>query len=398
MEVKKPSTHGGVSNTRRVFLEYDSNTEGESPVSIIAKSPMQTEESLFKGKMNVGKVAGLFANEVKFYQNAPEMDFLPKVYYSEIVESQDFNILMEDCSTIKQCAEEGDENKLSQLMSVDQAKKALSNLACFHARYYHEPSHDLKERNLKQGNGSKFLQEKGWGWVAERFARSFSAIQIMSSVDESKIYGGYCEENLLLMKTKFQELWDKLLPFFLDMDFAAMGYGDLQIPKKLQEMHENKAKMVQEYVDSWKYMVEETPITLNHGDYRKDNMIFTKDDQQLKVFDWQTLSVGNGFYDVVYLIHTSLTPRDIIKHEKDLIKVYLVNLQKEGITLINEEEGRNMYRAALRWYLGLRLGYSLMISSIPKEERLANNSQKFLVKRCMDFIVAVASSQFISDE
>ena len=393
--MRKPSTHGGVSNTRRVFLEYDLSTEGESPASIIAKFPLQTDESLFKGKVNIGKVARLFESEVKFYQNAPDMDFLPKVYYSEIDTSQNFNILMEDCSTIKLCAEEGDENKIAQSMSVDQAKKALSKFACFHAKYYHLRGHDLKERNIKQGNGSKFLQEKGWGWVPERFARTYTGMQIISSEDESKIFGGYCEENVQFMQKKIQELWDKLLPFFLDIDFTEMGYGDLEIPKKLQDMQENKTKMVQDYGASWKYLVEEAPVTLNHGDCGKDNMIFSKDDQQLKVFDWQAICVGNGFYDVVYLIYMSLTPRDIIQNEKHLIQVYLMELQKKGITLISEEEAQKMYRAALLWFLGMTLGFALLISSIPKEQRL---SQKTIVKKCMDCVVAVASSKFISND
>ena len=396
--MRKPYTHGRVSNTRRVFLEYDLSTEGESPASIIAKFPLQTDASLFKGKVNIGKVARLFESEVKFYQNAPDMDFLPKVYYSEIDTSQDFSILMEDCSTIKLCAEEGDENKIAQSMSVDQAKKALSKFACFHAKYYHLRGHDLKERNIKQGNGSKFLQEKGWGWVPEKFARTYSGMQIISSEDESKIFGGYCEENVQFMQKKIQELWDKLLPFFLDIDFTEMGYGDLEIPKKLQDMQENKTKMVQDYGASWKYLVEEAPVTLNHGDCGKDNMIFSKDDQQLKVFDWQTICVSNGFYDVVYLIYMSLTPRDIIQNEKHLIQVYLMELQKEGITLITEEDGQKMFRAALLWFLGMTLGFSLLISSIPKEQRLAGYSQKTIVKKCMDCIVAIASSKFISND
>ena len=266
--MRRPSTHGAVANTRRVLLEYDPNTVGESPTSIIAKFPVSTDESLFKGKLNFGKIAMLFANEVKFYQNAPEMDFLPKVYYSEINEFQDFTILMEDCSTMTKCAEEGEENKSDQLLSVDQANKALYDLACFHAKFYHLPGHDMQERNIKQGNGSKFLQEKGWGWVAEKFSRTYSFIQVTSSVDENNIFGGYCEENVQLLQTRFEQLWDQLFPFFIDMDFNSMGYGDLDIPKKLRNMHENKAKLVQEYGDSWKYLVEEAPITLNHGDYK----------------------------------------------------------------------------------------------------------------------------------
>ena len=123
-------------------------------------------------------------------------------------------------------------------------------------------------------------------------------------------------------------------------------------------------------------------------------MIFSEDNTQLKVFDWQTLCVSNGFYDVVYLIYMSLSPRDIILCEKDLIQVYLTTLQKEGIVLISKEDSQKMYRAALRWYLGITLGLSLTISSIPKEQRLACNSLQTLYNRCMDSIVALASSEF----
>ena len=92
-------------------------------------------------------------------------------------------------------------------------------------------------------------------------------------------------------------------------------------------------------------------------------------------------------------LHEAL-PRDIIQHERDLIQVYLTTLQKEGIVLISKEDSQKMYRAALRWYLGITLGLSLTISSIPKEQTLACNSLETLYNRCMDSIVALASSEF----
>ena len=146
--MKKPSTHGAIANTRRVFLEYESNSEGESPATIIAKFSISTavDESLFKGRLNYGKATMMYATEVKFYQGASnDMEFIPRVYHSEINESQDFILLIEDCAAMRKCADDGEENELGQYFSFDQAKKALCDLAKFHAKYYHIPDHDMVE-------------------------------------------------------------------------------------------------------------------------------------------------------------------------------------------------------------------------------------------------------------
>lgn len=78
----------------------------------------------------------------------------------------------------------------------------------------------------------------------------------------------------------------------------------------------------------------ETPLTLVHGDYRLDNMMFGTEagGYPLAVVDWQTLTLGAGPGDVAYFLGAGLLPEERRKHEEALLRDYHEQLRGAGVT------------------------------------------------------------------
>ncbi len=75
------------------------------------------------------------------------------------------------------------------------------------------------------------------------------------------------------------------------------------------------------------------PVTVAHGDYRLDNMLFgtTPDGPPLAVVDWQTATTGPGLTDASYFLGAGLLPDDRGKHERALIEAYHQALVTGGV-------------------------------------------------------------------
>jgi len=73
-------------------------------------------------------------------------------------------------------------------------------------------------------------------------------------------------------------------------------------------------------------------ITLQHRDFRVDNILFSPDNKRAFVVDWQTLGIGAGASDVAYLIGTSIADRAVrAKEERRLVDLYLRELRALGV-------------------------------------------------------------------
>jgi Phosphotransferase enzyme family len=73
-------------------------------------------------------------------------------------------------------------------------------------------------------------------------------------------------------------------------------------------------------------------LTVVHGDFRLDNLLFAPDGQSLYVVDWQTLGFGCPFADLAYLIGTSIgDPAERAAAEIDLFDRYLAALAHKGV-------------------------------------------------------------------
>jgi hypothetical protein len=77
------------------------------------------------------------------------------------------------------------------------------------------------------------------------------------------------------------------------------------------------------------------PLTVTHGDYRLDNMLFGTEGSAapLAVVDWQTCTTGPGLSDASYFIGAGLHTEDRRKHEEDLMREYHRGLTAAGVDI-----------------------------------------------------------------
>jgi aminoglycoside/choline kinase family phosphotransferase len=75
------------------------------------------------------------------------------------------------------------------------------------------------------------------------------------------------------------------------------------------------------------------PKTVQHGDYRTDNLLFDGRSGAVPIatVDWQMVTVGAAALDVAYLLTTSLDVEDRRRHEHDLLDTYHERLGALGV-------------------------------------------------------------------
>jgi hypothetical protein len=79
--------------------------------------------------------------------------------------------------------------------------------------------------------------------------------------------------------------------------------------------------------------VGDGPVTVLHGDFRTDNLMFGHPDGRVCVLDWQTVGVGDGTADLAYFLGGSLVPDDRRAHEDELLERYRRRLAEQGVDL-----------------------------------------------------------------
>lgn len=84
--------------------------------------------------------------------------------------------------------------------------------------------------------------------------------------------------------------------------------------------------------------------TVQHRDFRIDNLLFSPAGDHAHVVDWQTLGIGPGVLDVAYLIGTSIADAGVrAKEERRLLAFYTDELAALGVET-NPEELWTQYR------------------------------------------------------
>jgi hypothetical protein len=76
------------------------------------------------------------------------------------------------------------------------------------------------------------------------------------------------------------------------------------------------------------------PLTVTHGDYRLDNMMFGTDagGYPLAVVDWQTPGQGPGAADLSYFLGAGLLVDERRRNERELVALYHAELTRRGVT------------------------------------------------------------------
>ena len=100
-------------------------------------------------------------------------------------------------------------------------------------------------------------------------------------------------------------------------------------------------------LEAWSLALR-SPLTVTHGDYRLDNMLFrpSGDASPLVVVDWQTVGRGVGTSDAAYFLGAGL-PVDLRRaHERELLRGYWEGLEAVGISGYTWEQCWYDYRHA----------------------------------------------------
>lgn len=115
------------------------------------------------------------------------------------------------------------------------------------------------------------------------------------------------------------------------------------------EQKEICRKVGQRYVELLEPLSESE--TFLHGDYRQDNFIYRKDNNEAVVMDWQISGMGPGVFDVTYFICQSL--QTDVRHElqRELLKRYVARLRENGVSGYDFEQAWNDYRLLILFCL-----------------------------------------------
>jgi hypothetical protein len=260
-----------------------------------------------------GLALGLYETEVRIYQQiTPTVDIsVPRCYFADVdVASGWFTLVLEDLAP----AAQGD-----QLAgcSVDQAALALLELAKLHAPRW----------------GDRTLADLPWLHrnTAERV--KFTA-----------------------------ELIAGLLPGFVEryadqLDPELVGLGERMMPK----------------LHAWMADHPE-PWTVQHGDYRLDNMLFGGADCQrpLAVVDWQTAVYGPPLADAAYFLGAGLVEKDRRAHEQALLREYYEALTAAGV------EGYTWQRCWSDYRRFTFSGFLMAVIASMLVERTARGDEMFM--------------------
>jgi Ecdysteroid kinase-like family len=304
----------------RVYLTYDQH-EAEAPRSLIAKLPTVNPV--------LHQHAAVFQPGVKecwFYEHGVSRSPLnvPHCYYNavDLATGESF-LLLEDLAP----ARAG--NRLRGA-SLEEAKLALQAIVQLHAAWWPV---DL--------SGD---QELG---------------QLLDIPQDARN----------LVEQLYQAAW----PQFLDRT-------TLEIPEDIRAIGEHlvgRISAVQALLDS-------SPRTLLHGDFRLENMLFGQRNEQpvCWLIDWEDLSLGNGMYDVAWFLGASL-PVENSDQEQELLQYYHRALMKAGVDGYTWAQCSRDYRCAMfsSFIQGI-LTVTSLVSGIDPDGQLAHVLTERFMSAC----------------
>lgn len=120
-------------------------------------------------------------------------------------------------------------------------------------------------------------------------------------------------------------------------------------------------------------MVLPDVMTVVHGDFRIDNMLFGGPDGRVAVLDWQTLSPGHPLSDVSYLIGTSIAdPAQRKTEEEALVQYYHDRMADLGAPL-SWEDTWTAYRA------NATTGFAMAMTASMLAKRTERGDEMFAV-------------------
>lgn len=222
------------------------------------------------GGQAMGNMMGLWERESRFYADVAEQVTVrvPRCYYNAArPEDTAYVLLLEDLAPLRAA------DQLDGASPV-QARRVLEELARFHASWWDDPR----------------LATFDW----------------MPRVD------GPLSQ---LIEPMFAAGWSGFLDRYRDrIDPRTIGWAEVFVSR----------------IGAWMQGYASESVTIAHGDFRLDNMLFGPDGE-FALIDWQMSMCCPGQADVVYFLATNLTPDVRREHEADLLRLYYDTLLREGV-------------------------------------------------------------------
>lgn len=122
-----------------------------------------------------------------------------------------------------------------------------------------------------------------------------------------------------------------------------------------------------EWVRSWK-----APTVVQHGDFRSDNIMFSKNpgSQRIAVIDFQTVRLGPPGVDPAYYLGSALATEDRRSAERDLIAEYYEQLLSGGVSGFDFDDCWDSYREGAMYGVLLFVGMAGQVASTERGDQL----------------------------
>jgi thiamine kinase-like enzyme len=238
-----------------------------------------------QGGREIGNTFRFYEREIRFYDEIAARSALrvPRRLFSAMNVPDDYILIIEDMAP----AEVGDQ---MPGCSVAQAEVAFRNIAGFHAAWWDHP--DLERLD----------------WMPD----------IDSGVQQ-------------IAEASYQQCWQ---PF--------CGMMGEHMSPELMAMGE----ALQHHVIDIQHEFAQRPRTINHGDFRLDNMFFAsaQGGAPFAICDWQIASKGRGTFDLAYFASNSLPPDLRREHEMRLLRLWHDELTRNGVRGYTFDDAVHDYR------------------------------------------------------
>jgi hypothetical protein len=250
-------------------LRYDRPEPG-APSSLIAMFPTTVQQN-----REVGMYFRLYERETGFYEHiAPHAQLrTPRCYFNAFnPDNGDFLLLLEDLSPAM-CGDQ------VAGCSVEHARLAIHELAKFHATWWNNPRLDALE------------------WIPR-----FDAEWLIDALEQN-----------------YEPCWPAFVDFVGPLLTPALSDAGLRFGKSIRSLMHRIAT--------------DFPVTIQHGDYRLDNMFFASPQggPEFAVIDWQSAGRSTGVFDVMYFLAGNLPSAERVARERELLTFYHNTLVEHGV-------------------------------------------------------------------
>jgi aminoglycoside/choline kinase family phosphotransferase len=92
---------------------------------------------------------------------------------------------------------------------------------------------------------------------------------------------------------------------------------------------------------------DDDALSLMHGDYRLDNLMFPTAGGWVAALDWQTVTIAPPARDLAYFLETSLDTELRRAHERDIVAAYVESITARGVSGVTLEGFFDDYRRGL---------------------------------------------------